>query len=181
MQIRSTRTSIARVRCTYSVPHLVITATPAETLDRPKFQAQGKSVPVERLVNEFFRDQGYKVVKGDEAALFLHVLSANFRNSFFMEVCRNHIGSDADPLSKELDALAEKSINARVITKPQIERASNFLCRYYSGKRQQNLYTSLSQFFGLQPHQLMVSLIRLFRGFCGFKRPSPIKRNSSSL
>ena len=65
----------------YQLPHVTIHLAPSGGSGRPRFLVNGKELLVEAAAKEYLRSHGWWVIRGNEASLFLAVLSANFADS----------------------------------------------------------------------------------------------------
>lgn len=116
----------------YSIRHTSLRLELVKGSGRPKFIYAGKPLLVEAAAKEYLRDQNWWVVRGEEASLFLSVLSANITDSFFAEVCRNYIGNKAKALIKNIENLCQQSLSRGILSQEHISSATDFLCKYYS-------------------------------------------------
>lgn len=106
----------------YAVPHVVIRL--------PRGEPAGTRV--ENLAQSALEKSDYRVFAGGDANLFFSMLSINFRESHFFEVCKTHVGEAADQLLRQLEERVSRCLAASDLSDEWIDSAATILERYYS-------------------------------------------------
>lgn len=117
----------------YAIPHVLVRAEVRQEGNRTLYAVAGRLVRVEQYAGHLLQQAGWSVYKGDDAHLFFSVLSCNFKDSFFREVCQNWVGPTAEDRIARLDAAVSKSIAEGALAPDLINEAEQVLLRYYSG------------------------------------------------
>ena len=157
----------------YMLPHVTISVAQASSSGRPKFVVHGKELVVEEVVREYLHNQGWWVVPGEDASLFLSVLACNFQDSFFADVLVNHIGSKAPVLIKRLEGLCKLSRLEGRVSPEHLNVATDLLCRYYSNTSTCNKFRRLSSAIASLPQSNQVGLIRVYSHIGYFTKGIP--------
>ena len=116
----------------YSIPHVTVRAPQTVRNRKPAFSIGDTLLRVEDFAQHLLENNGFKVFKGDDAHLFFSILSVNFKNSFFMDVCRNWVGPDLDKHLATLDAAVSRCLAASCMSEDLIGQAESILMMYYS-------------------------------------------------
>lgn len=157
----------------YTIPHTTIRLAMVRERNRPRFMVDGEKLGVEAAAKEYLRSKGWWVVEGSKISLFLSMLSANFGDSFFAQVCRNWIGEDADRLIADLRRHCEATISTGRISDQHMQTAITFMRRYdgsESGHKKASLWASRLQ--SLPAPQQMV-LIEVYKAIGYFTKGIP--------
>lgn len=148
----------------YVIPHIVIRAPQTVKNKKPAFSLRGNLLRVEDFAQQLLEDNGYTVFKGDDAHLFFSILSFNFKNSFFLDVCKNLVGQDADKHLATLDVAVSKCIAESCITEELISQAELVLMMYYSSyPPKKEIHSALSEQVRRLDQDIVLSLVRFYR------------------
>ena len=157
----------------YAIRHLTLRLEAVVGSGRPRFTIGGKTLVVEAAAKEYLRSQGWWVLRGDEASLFLAVLSANFADSFFAKVCLNYVGANAPALIAKLDALCRESVNSGKLSAAHLDAAGDFLSRYYASPSDHRKFRRLAtEIGGLSPHD-QLALVKVYKAIGYFTKGIP--------
>jgi hypothetical protein len=155
----------------YSIPYLTL-RFPLEESSH-KFIIGNKSLEAKATAKEYLRGKGWWVTAGDDGILFFSVLSANFRQSYFAEVCKNYIGPNATELLNNLDLMCVSSLSSGHVSTDHLQAAADFLCRYYSGVNDQRNMRKIADFCATLPTDQVLGLIKMHRSLRYFTRGIP--------
>ncbi len=157
----------------YTIPHLTLRLEPAGEAGRRKYLIDGKALVVEAAAKQYLRSEGWWVLRGDEASLFLAVLSANFANSFFAAVCVNYVGPEAPRLIDALETKCQTSLRSGDVSSDHLAAAADFLCRYYSSVGDQRKFRRLANLVTTLPPSAQIGLLRVYRAIGYFTKGIP--------
>lgn len=149
----------------YSIPHIVFRSEVCQNDSRrPLYLVEGKSLRVEEYASHMLTNAGWSVFKGDDAHLFFSVLSCNFKDSFFREVCGNWIGASAEERIVQINTAVKDSLASGKLQAGLIEEAEDMLLKYYASyPPKQVIYNVLSKHVRSMDHCLLLRLIAFYR------------------
>ena len=155
---------LASTVISYSIPHLTVRAPQTLRNSKPAFSIGNAQLSVEHFAQHLLEQNGFKVFKGDDAHLFFSILSVNFKNSFFMEVCRNWVGPNLDSHLSTLEAAVSECLAGSRITEDMIAQAESILMKYYSSYPPKTaIHRALAtELRGLDQHVLL-NVLRFYR------------------
>ena len=116
----------------YAIPHVVVRARGQQKGKRTLYPVGGKLVRVEEYASRLLEEAGWSVFKGDDAHLFFSVLSCNFTDSFFRQVCRNWVGPSAEEHIPRLDKAVAHAISTGRVQPALVDEAEAMLLKYYA-------------------------------------------------
>ena len=149
----------------YAIPHIVVRAPTEQGGHTRLYQVDGKLLRVEQYASHFLRNAGWSVVKGDDAHLFLSVLSCNFKDSFFREVCRNWVGASAEERIARIDAAVTCSLAAGKLQAGLVDEAEAMLLKYYASyPPKQAVHATVAKHVRSMDQGLVLRLIAFYRG-----------------
>ncbi len=158
--IKNLTTEIVR----YAIPHIVIRAEQTIKNKKPLFLLRGNLLGVEEFAQQMLEYNGYTVFKGDDVHLFFSILSFNFKNSFFLDVCKNWMGQDADKHLAALETAVSKCIAESHIADELFNIAESVLKMYYSSyPPKKEIHSALRQQLRTLDKDVVLSLIRFYR------------------
>jgi len=158
---------------TYAIPHLTLRFEAAAEAGRKKYLVDGKPFAVEGAAKQSLRPEGWWVLAGTEASLFLAVLSANFANSFFAAVSANYVGPDAPRLIEALETKCQASLRSGALSSDHLAAATDFLCHYYAGAGDQRKFRRLAELLATQSPAVQTGLLRVYRAIGYFTKGIP--------
>lgn len=160
LDVRGLGTEVMR----YSIPHIVIRVPKTFKNKKPAFLVRGNLLKVEEFVQQLLEDNGYTVFKGDDAHLFFSILSFNFKDSFFLDVCKNWVGRDADKHLATLDAALSKCLRESRMSGELIRQAELVLMSYYSSyPPKQEIHRALSREIKSLDQDSVLNIVRFYR------------------
>jgi hypothetical protein len=157
----------------YAIPHLTLRLEVALEGGRKKYLVNGKPYAVEAAAKQYLRSEGWWVLAGAEASLFLAVLSANFGNSFFAGVCSNYVGPEAPRLIEALESKCQASLQSGALAAEHASAAADFLCRYYSSVGDQRKFRRLAELMLSPTSTAQMGLLRVYRTIGYFTKGIP--------
>lgn len=168
----------------YAIPHIVIRARIQQNDKKILYPLAGKLVRVEEYARYLLQHAGWFIYKGDDAHLFFSVLSCNFKDSFFRDVCRNWVGPSAEKQIERLDAAASKSISEGILDPQLIDEAEQILLKYYSSyPPKRTIHKNLAQHTRSIEHSLLLKLLSFYRnaGYTTKGAPDLFATNNGSF
>ncbi len=168
----------------YAIPYIVIRARVKQNDKKILYPLAGKLVRVEEYASHLLQHVGWSIYKGDDAHLFFSVLSCNFKDSFFRDVCRNWVGPSAEKRIVELDAAVTKSINDGVLAPQLIDKAEQMLQKYYSSyPPKQIIHKNIAKHTRFVDQGLLLKLLRFYRnvGYTTKGAPDLFAANNGSF
>lgn len=146
----------------YALRHITLQIPAAARTNRPRFVFGERDLVVEKVAIEYFRGEGWWVIKGDDAHLFFSFLSANFKNSFFYDVCSGYVGEQISEFFQALRKKTDTAINSGMIEEGHLEQAADFICQYYKSPSDHSRFRKLAKLLSSVGQQKMVGLLRMY-------------------
>ena len=148
----------------YAIPHIVLRAPSQQGRDRPLYLANDTFVRVEQFASRVLASAGWSVVKGDDAHLFFSVLSCNFKDSFFRQVCRNWVGASAEERIARIDAMVATSLDAGKPHERLVEETEDLLLNYYATYPPKRVvHSAMARHVRNMDESLLLRLIAFYR------------------
>jgi hypothetical protein len=148
----------------FAIPHMVVRAQVRAEGNRTLYPVGGDVVRVEEYAAHLLRNAGFSVYKGDDAHLFFSVLSCNFKDSFFREVCRNIVGDRAEERIARLDGAVSQAISNGVFDEGMIDEAEGLLLRYYeSYQPERDVHVALANHMRAFDRGILLRLAKFYR------------------
>jgi hypothetical protein len=146
----------------YALRHITLQVPAADRTNRPRFVFGGRDLVVEKIAIEYFRGEGWWVIKGDDAHLFFSFLSANFKNSFFYDVCAGYVGEQMSELFQSLRKKTDAAIKSGMIEDGHLEQAADFICHYYKSPSDHSRFRKLAKLLSSVGQQKLIGLLRMY-------------------
>jgi len=146
----------------YALRHITLKVPAADRTTRPRYVFKGRELVVEKIAIEYFRSEGWWVIKGDDAHLFFSFLSANFKNSFFYDVCTGYVGERMTEFFQILRKKADKAIKSGMIEDGHLEQAADFICHYYKSPSDHSRFRKLAELLSSVRQQKIIGLLRMY-------------------
>ncbi len=148
----------------YAISHIAIKSRQVVRDKRPFFLLEGELLKVEDFSQRLFERDGYRVFSGDDAHLFFSILSFNFRDSFFYEVCKNWVGHDAEIHLGALETAVSKCLDQCHVTEELIREAGVILNKYYAAyPPKQAVHLAIGELTRTFNPELLLNLLRFYR------------------
>lgn len=148
----------------YAIPHLVVRVPTRPDEQRRLYEVEGRAVRVEQYASHILTNAGWTVVKGDDAHLFFSILSCNFRDSFFREVCGNWVGADAEERIAELNDTVLVSLESGRLHTHLVDQAEAMLLQYYASySPKQVIHSAIAEQIRSIDQKLLLRVIAFYR------------------
>lgn len=139
----------------YFIPHISVYIKPT---------ANKKHVNIEILAKRFFEDNSYLVFLGSDIHLYFSILSYNFKNSFFYDVCKNHLGENSSKYLEKLEKIVNKCINKCKISNNLYKQTNLIIQKYYSKyELKRNLYNDFGKLVVKFDSDLLFKLMMFYK------------------
>lgn len=148
----------------YAISHIAMKVHQIVRNKRPFFLLEGEPLKVEDFAQRLFQRAAYRVFKGDDAHLFFSILSFNFKDSFFYEVCKNWVGHDAEKHLSTLEAVVSKCLDQCNVTEELIKETEVILNKYYMPyPPKQAIHSAIAELVRTFNPVLLLKLLRFYR------------------
>jgi hypothetical protein len=146
----------------YALRHITLQVPAADRTNRPRFVFGDRELVVEKIAAEYFRGEGWWVIKGDDAHLFFSFFSANFKNSFFYDVCAGYVGEQMSEFFQSLRKKTDAAIKSGIIENDHLEQAADFICHYYKSPSDHSRFRKLAKLLSSIGQQKLIGLLRMY-------------------